>query len=90
VSKFTPGPWQVYPEGINVPHYDVCPRVVSDYPSGRSVSDPISDEDARLIAAAPDLLEAARLALQTLDEAGRGQSKAAHALSAALTKAGAL
>ena len=58
-EKWTKGPWRVYPPGASVPHYDVCARVVSDRPSGRAVHyDPISDADAHLIAAAPDLYEA--------------------------------
>jgi hypothetical protein len=59
-TKHTPGPWRVYPRGSCVPHYDVCERIVSDYPSGRSLSDGPSDADAALIAAAPDLLAALR------------------------------
>lgn len=57
-TKHTPGPWRVYPAGSCVPYYDVCPRVVANEPSGRSVHDAISDADAALIAAAPDLLAA--------------------------------
>ena len=52
----TPGPWRVYPPGSSVPYYDVCARIVSDKPSGRSASDGPSDADAALIAAAPTLL----------------------------------
>ena len=54
----TPGPWRVYPPGSSVPYYDVCARIVSDKPSGRSASDGPSDADAALIAAAPEMLEA--------------------------------
>ena len=60
MSAHTPGPWKVYPPGSSVPHYDVCDRIVSDHPSGRSASEGPSDADAALIAAAPDLLLAAR------------------------------
>ena len=56
--KHTAGPWRVYPAGTSVPYYDVCQRVVSDYPSGRSSYEPPSDADARLIAAAPEMLDA--------------------------------
>jgi hypothetical protein len=50
--------WRVYPPGDSVPGYDVCPRVVSDEFTGRSAHEDPSDEDAALIAAAPELLDA--------------------------------
>lgn len=68
--SFTPGPWRVYPPGHCVPYYDVCDRIVSDNPSGRSANDGPSDADAALIAAAPDLLES--LEELVLDAIGRG------------------
>lgn len=60
-AKHTPGPWRVYPPGHCVPYYDICPRVVSNKPSGRSLNDEPSDADACLIAAAPDLLRVAEM-----------------------------
>jgi len=51
MSDHTPEPWRLYPPGACVPHYDVRERIVSDCPSGRSVSDPISEADARRIVA---------------------------------------
>lgn len=67
MSAHTPGPWRVYPAGSSVPHYDVCPRVVADKPSGRCAHEDPSDADAALIAAAPDLLQAAQDALAWID-----------------------
>ena len=67
-EKWTKGPWRVCPPGAGVPHYDVCERVVSDHPSGRAVHiDPISDADAHLIAAAPDLYRALEALLDKAD-----------------------
>lgn len=67
MSSHTPGPWRVYPFGTSVPHYDICPRVVSDNPSGRCSHEDPSDADAALIAAAPDLLALVKQALEALD-----------------------
>lgn len=88
MGKPTPGPWRVYPVGSCVPHYDVCPRVVSDLPSGRSVSDPIPDEDARLIAAAPDLAAAVVKMLESSGGPAGCNCGACNAGRAALQKAG--
>jgi hypothetical protein len=62
-DKFTPGPWHVYPPGHEVPHYDVCRRVVADVSTGRTVDMDPSDADAQLIAAAPELLNVVRALL---------------------------
>jgi hypothetical protein len=88
-TKHTPGPWRVYPRGSCVPHYDVCERIVSDHPSGRSLNDGPSDADAALIAAAPDLLDACRAALARIesDIDGKIPSKETVKLRAAIARA---
>lgn len=72
-SKHTPGPWRVHPYEINVGPYNKGRDVG---PAGRSVAQVIgefenptpggeAEANARLIAAAPDLLEALRDLLDT-------------------------
>jgi hypothetical protein len=62
----TPTPWRLYPAGTSVPHYDVCPRIVADRPSGRGVDDPISDADAEFIVLAVNAHEVLVEALHAL------------------------
>jgi hypothetical protein len=84
-GSISPGPWKVYPSGRSVPGYDVCDRIVSDKWTGRSLSlVGCSDADARLIAAAPELLAALR-EIAALDGAYCGV--AVELARAALTKA---
>lgn len=58
-DKHSPGPWKVHPRGRSAPGYDVSDRIISDTWTGRSIyTNGVSDADAALIAAAPELLEA--------------------------------
>lgn len=67
MSKHTPGPWiagqQINPEGKALPMFDIWtnsdkPRYIGEIPKA---------ENARLIAAAPDLLAALKMALEAPD-----------------------
>lgn len=67
-AKHTPGPWTAFSDEVN-DHTNVVSiadrtRLVLSLP-GRHKSDP----DVRLIAAAPELLEALELILEALEEA---------------------
>jgi hypothetical protein len=67
-AKHTPGPWAAFSDEIN-DHTNIVSiadrtRLVLSLP-GRHKSDP----DVRLIAAAPELLEALELILEALEEA---------------------
>jgi hypothetical protein len=65
MSKHTPGPWCM--ESFFHGQYDVYSEVTDDFISGGT----ISEADARLIAAAPDLLEALEKVVSFVD-AGQG------------------
>jgi hypothetical protein len=58
----TPGPWKVYPKGVLNPGFQVCDRIVAEKYNGGDSKSP-SDANAKLIAAAPDFLEAAKAAV---------------------------
>jgi hypothetical protein len=81
-AKHTPGPWKFVQGGSgNFPTWNV--RIGSNLvtlPSAASME--TLDADARLIAAAPDLLEALKLALSII-----GFGKEHDAISAAISKA---
>lgn len=57
--------WQVYPADTCVPGYMVASRIVSDDWTGRDGEIP-TDEDAYLMAAAPELLEASKRAAEEI------------------------
>lgn len=63
MSKHTPGPWQYRRSSTSsTDYYEIIPAgELGGWKDGRylSVSGAIDEHDARLIAAAPDLLEAA-------------------------------
>lgn len=61
--QHTQGPWHLEPSDVAVGWYQVKP-----YP-GQVVADIFTLEDARLIAAAPEMLDALKEALQALREA---------------------
>lgn len=88
MSKHTPGPWSHDGDGEILAQDNVV--VVYSHGGQRAVQ---TDEDANLIAAAPDLLEALELALSALAhcKADIGysslQSKAARKANAAIAKA---
>ncbi len=73
-AKHTPGPWSLGKAHETAQNHAVCKgarvlaRVVgSGYPIGIGAS-PESEANARLIAAAPDLLEAAREAIEDISD----------------------
>lgn len=89
MSEHTPGPWEIVEEEGS---YTIAnPMIDSD--SGAEMYDPVVWEmggidnlaNARLIAAAPDLLAAAQLALHKIEQTLAGQYTDGMALSAALT-----
>jgi hypothetical protein len=87
MSTFTPGPWHVEPTNSAKESYVVCPD--EQGANGGSVvigqcRGPFMEGNARLIAAAPDLLAA----LKMLDERGHTQATWDFA-KRALAKAGA-
>ena len=57
MEKHTPGPWEIEPDPDNPGHNFVRPAVAVA----------VHDCDAKLIAAAPELLEAAKVAARALD-----------------------
>lgn len=70
MSAHTPGPWRIGKAGAIVAN---CPPSCSgveheDFYGGHFICESVSGPDARLIAAAPDLLEAARQAVWTIRE----------------------
>ena len=95
MSKHIPGPWHVTRDGQEVRHLDggmLCGVETSDMvcmmPNGPRK--PTHEPTARLIAAAPELLAAATLALDLLDELERGGAEnypEQRALRAAIAKA---
>lgn len=60
MSKYTKGPWKVWRERI--PHRTIL-MIVEARENGQSVGEAYDESDAYLIAAAPELYEAARNAL---------------------------
>lgn len=93
-TKHTPSPW-AYREGGVFEPFEVYPThggppVYGDWAPVCLVQDYGDDEaeaNARLIAAAPDLLDACAFALTILEGMGNGQGDAANACRAALSKA---
>ena len=87
-TKFTPGPWQT--DGLDVRDTrfrepDAC-YPIATVDNNNAIDDP--EANARLISAAPDLYEAARLAAETLEAVGlSGCDQDAKRLRAAIAKA---
>lgn len=89
VSGHTPGPWD-YREAYD--NGEPCGYVVQKGPAFAIADVPQGEDDARLIAAAPDLLAACERALQHIeeyDESSRGGDyrEATRTLRAAIAKA---
>ena len=90
-AKHTPGPWQV----VGQHQTEVCALgdtpdaiIVADTRFFQTQTNPLEKEDARLIAAAPDLLSALRLALEWLrDNRSIGELEALEAAKTAIAKA---
>ena len=77
MSKHTPGPWKIIPpdafkmDGYDTPVHPSCVGVDNDNHSfgvNRLCSLPNNPADARLIAAAPEMLEALKDALELIRE----------------------
>lgn len=86
-AKFTPGPWRCVVIGVGGGWNDpvnVCEVRSED--GDRHVAEHIFEQDARLIAAAPDLLRVAELVVDWLDEEP-GSHKLCDAARAAIAKA---
>lgn len=89
MSAHTPGPWQVKPNSVGGPTVGPEGSVVADIrtyggPHVGGRQHPQTDANARLIAAAPDLLEALRCACNYIDKLG-GTSSPCRALLARAT-----
>lgn len=91
MSKHTPGPWQFY---ADVPSTDPNWHIVTNASRMRVLAnvhiEPGNETDlanAKLITAAPELLEAAQSALVVLQYSGDEHSRLAEQLSAAIDKA---
>lgn len=88
-AQHTPGPWEIKKSAIPGANYEIWTEL------GRKAGYAYRQEEARLIAAAPELLEAAKMALETLDfwnnkKIGGGvktSSPTVDALKAAIAKA---
>lgn len=67
-AKHTPGPWRVEDQRKAISRWVIVTgeggSVAECAPAGPWVSNETADANARLIAAAPDLLEAAKMALE--------------------------
>ena len=98
MSKHAPGPWMVLdtPESMYAPFWIVAKSNVSLAAKMRVASiddEPEARANARLIAAAPELLEALKQLLRQVDESGNGDASdfgwpsATHAARAAIAKA---
>jgi len=85
--RHTPGPWWVEGPGEGIEVHDTFGRTASVW--GEHAPDSEAWANAHLIAAAPELLAAARLANQELLDIGQGSSgsPALGALWAAIAKA---
>ena len=88
-TTHTPGPWQVKPNSVGGPTVGPEGSVVADIrtyggPHVGGRQHPQTDANARLIAAAPDLLEALRCACNYIDKLG-GTSSPYRALLALAT-----
>jgi hypothetical protein len=88
-TKHTPGPWKVVPHGVEPENPDGC-----EFDVTVDTRSPVGMANARLIAAAPELLEALEAAVFALEpngtpvtEAEKYRAKAATAARAALAKA---
>lgn len=78
MTQHTPGPWRVGDAG----HTVFGPP--NGNPSPKTIASGLSRPDARLIAAAPELLEAATLALAVLDQLHREGMAEYHPVAAQL------
>lgn len=88
-TTHTPGPWQVKPNSVGGPAVGPEGSVVADIrtyggPHVGGRQHPQTDANARLVAAAPDLLEALRCACNYIDKLG-GTSSPYRALLARAT-----
>ncbi len=101
-AKHTPGPWRIEEgttlvwghcnsddlsdRGMGYPIAEARITPISNWALGRPDAD-AGEANARLIAAAPDLMEACDFALTILEALGNGKGDAAMACRAALAKA---
>lgn len=84
MSKHTPGPWNIAtePSGVRARHIvaDTYTTVCSFLTSVKNMCEPEEiNANARLIAAAPDLLEAVKGFWQWAENQSKSQSKGGHA-----------
>lgn len=89
MSNYTPGPWQVKPNSVGGPTVGPEGSVVADIrtyggPHVCGLQHPQTDANARMVAAAPDLLEVLRCACNYIDKLG-GTSSPYRALLARAT-----
>jgi len=89
IAKFTPGPWFVVPQGCFVAdrkvEFDGDGARVGETPN--MCIECASEADAHLIAAAPEMYEAAEAALECLENNGFGKAYVEGLLRNAMLKA---
>ena len=90
-QKHTPGPWRVGDGSFVIGNHPAPGITGSDdvhHYGGHLICESVSQANARLIAAAPELLEAAKQALQVfVDQGWDDDLSAAKSLKAAIAKA---
>jgi len=65
-TRHTPGPWEVYDQAIDDgEHYGCSVKSTTDKEADWVAQEIYNRDDARLIAAAPELLEALKLVIDT-------------------------
>lgn len=86
-AKYTPGPWWIKPTSrsrLELEIEGVGASVATVYESHTT---PNHEDNARLIAAAPDLLDACQIALRLIRAAGIDDRIGAHEIRSAIAKA---
>lgn len=90
MSKPTPGPWKVDYDGPSRPIIVTASRTIlsiSAYEYGRWGSYDLEEADARLIAAAPELLDALKMLVADREADGYGSEEPALTAKAVIAKA---
>ena len=86
-TKHTPGPWEVSGDGVSVTMKDNGQHVVAVAKAPQWLTGEEAEANAALIAAAPDGLEAGKLAASVIDELLNGDGMTASDSQARLDEA---
>ena len=81
ISQHTPGPWTQHEGEVRAKNYGLISRSYYGKPDGEGAA------NARLIAAAPDLLEALKWVVRICDEGGYPDGKCLQEARTAIAKA---